>query len=372
MPEKVVVVGLGDPEALPKAARRAIEGADLVVGGRRHLDALGLDGLVIGGDIAAIMAAVEAAPGVVCVLASGDPGFFGIVRPLAERFDLEVHPAPSSVSLAFARVGLPWDDAAVVSAHGRPLGAVPPGKVAVLTAPDTPPEAVGAALAGDGRRVAVCSRLGLDGEQTVRTDVAGLAAGRWDPLSVVLLWDEPGVGPKSVAWGLPDERFRHRDGMITKAEVRAIVLGKLDLPPTGVLWDVGAGSGSVAVEAARLRPGLRVIAVERDGDDAARIRANAEAHGVVVEVVEGAAPAALQGLSDPDRVFVGGGGLEVLDACRARCPAVVATYAAIDRAAAAAERLGQLVQVGLAHGRRLPDGGVRLASENPVFVVWST
>jgi len=103
-----------------------------------------------------------------------------------------------------------------------------------------------------------------------------------------------------------------------------------------------------------------------------RIRANADAHGVVVEVIEGAAPDSLVDLPDPDRIFVGGGGLDVLDACIGRCPRIVATYASIGRAAAAADRLGNLVQVGVARGERLPDGGLRLAAENPVFIVWST
>jgi precorrin-6Y C5,15-methyltransferase (decarboxylating) len=161
--------------------------------------------------------------------------------------------------------------------------------------------------------------------------------------------------------------------MVTKAEVRAVALGKLALPATGVLWDVGAGSGSVAVECAALRPGLRVIAVERDPDQAGRVRANAAAHGVEVEVVEGSAPGALAGLPAPDRAFVGGGGLGVLDAVLgALSPGgrVVATFAAVDRAAAAGARLGRLVQVGVARGQVLPDGGMRLAAENPVFVAW--
>lgn len=381
MPERIVVVGVIDPEALSKAARHAIETADLVVGGRRHLDALAPAGMVIGGDVPAVLDAIAAEPGVVCVVASGDPGFFGVVRPLAERFGpdrVEVHPAPSSVAVAFARLGLPWDDAIVVSAHGRVLAdavtsAAGP-KVAVLTSPGNSPEALGRALldAGvDERSVIVCSRLGRDDEVIEHTDMAGLAAGGWDPLSVVVLLTGDGVGPKSLAWGLPDAAFEHRAGMVTKAEVRAVVLGKLDLPATGVVWDVGAGSGSVAIEIARVRPGLRVIAVERRADDTARIRANAVAHAVAVDVVEGEAPGCLDGLPDPDRVFVGGGGLDVLDAVLQRAPRrVVATYAAVDRAATAADRLGEVVQVGLARGERLPDGGWRLAAENPVFVVW--
>jgi precorrin-6B C5,15-methyltransferase / cobalt-precorrin-6B C5,C15-methyltransferase len=377
VPERIFVLGVNDRGSLPEPPWFPMETADLIVGGQRHLDEFGLDGLAIGGDVGAVLDAIAAEPGKVCVLASGDPGFFGIVRPLAERFGtelLDVHPAPSSVSLAFARLGLPWDDAVVVSAHGRALDAarLHGPKVAVLTSPDNPPELVGKLLDGDdGRSVAVCSRLGTDDEAVVRTDVRGLASGTWDPLSVVLLIAGDGVGPKSVTWGASDDAYAHRAGMITKSEVRAVVLAKLELPATGVLWDVGAGSGSVAIECAQLCPGLRVIAVERVEEDVERIHGNARKHCVDVEVVTGDAPGILDGLPDPDRVFVGGGGIEVLDAVLVRCSGrVVATYAALDRAAIAAERLGQVVQVGVNRGERLPDGGLRLAAENPVFVVW--
>jgi precorrin-6Y C5,15-methyltransferase (decarboxylating) len=176
-----------------------------------------------------------------------------------------------------------------------------------------------------------------------------------------------------LAWGLPDTAFAHRQGMVTKAEVRAVVLGKLALPAAGVLWDVGAGSASVAVECALIAPGLTVVAVECDSEDAERARDNAVAHGVNVQVVHGSAPGCLASLADPDRVFVGGGGLGVLDAVLARLRPggrVVATYAAVDRAAAAAERLGHLVQVQVSRGQRLPDGSFRLAAQNPVFVAW--
>jgi precorrin-6Y C5,15-methyltransferase (decarboxylating) len=179
--------------------------------------------------------------------------------------------------------------------------------------------------------------------------------------------------PATLAWGLADDRFVHRGGMVTKSEVRAVALGKLGLPGQGVLWDIGAGSGSVAIECARLAPGLRVFAVEERSDDAARLTANIRAHGVNVTVVESRAPAALAGLPDPDRVFVGGGGVDVLDAAMTRLRPggrVVASYAALDRAADAAERLGNVVQIGVQRGCRLPDGGWRLAAANPVFIAW--
>ncbi|HEV7686810.1 MAG TPA: precorrin-6y C5,15-methyltransferase (decarboxylating) subunit CbiE, partial [Acidimicrobiia bacterium] len=331
----------------------------------------------------------------VCLLASGDPGFFGIVRVASARFGpgaLEVHPAPSSVAMAFARAGLHWDDAVVVSAHGRPMPAaveevLPRPKVAVLTAPDQPPEALGRALldAGCGpRRVTVCARLGHDDEAVTRTDLDGLAAGAFAPLAVVLL-EVPGAldgaapgavsassGGPTLAWGLPDHRYAHRAGMVTKAEVRAVALGKLALPGTGVLWDVGAGSGSVAVECSRLAPGLRVFAVERRPDDLERLRENTVGTGVVV--VDGEAPDVLAGLPDPDRVFLGGGGLNVLESVLDRLRPgglVVATYVALDRAAAAATRLGSMVHVAVSRGVPLGgSGALRLAAENPVFVCW--
>jgi precorrin-6Y C5,15-methyltransferase (decarboxylating) len=250
----------------------------------------------------------------------------------------------------------------------------------VLVSPDNPPEALGKELLGLCQgpvKVVVASRLGLDGEAVVHTDLPGLAAGTWDPLSVVIILRGPpgsGIGQRPVLqWGRNEQAFAHRAGMVTKSEVRAVALSKLSLPATGVLWDVGAGSGSVAIEASLLSPALSVYAVERDAADVEQIGANASRLGAAITVVHGAAPSALAGLPDPDRAFVGGGGLDVLDAVIARLRPggqVVATFAAMDRAAAAADRLGQLVQMASGRGARLPDGGWRLAAENPVFVVW--
>lgn len=387
----VSVVGLVGGVGYGARAAAAVAGAEVVVGSRRHLDAVSCppdaEQVALDGPLGAVLDTVAARADAgrdVCVLASGDPGFFGIVRALGERLGsrrLRVYPAPSSVSLAFAAVGLSWDDATVVSAHGRPLAeavarATGP-KAAVLTAPDSPPEAIGAALVAarcGPREVAVVSRLGEAGQAVTRTDLAGLAAGTFDPLSVVIVLD-PGAGrcSPSLAWGLPETAFAHRSRMITKAEVRAVILAKLDLPACGVLWDVGAGSGSVGIEAARIRPGLQVWAVEQREDDAARIRDNAGAHGVTVRLLRGEAPAAFEALPDPDRVFVGGGGLAVLEAARARLRpggVIVASFALIDRAAAAWKLLGNLVQINVARGVGVGAGGVRLTAENPVFLCW--
>lgn len=389
----VSIIGLHGGQWYGRDAEQALRKADLLIGAARQFELLPDDlpgeRRELWGPLDQVLDLAEsrARDGQsVAILASGDPGFFGFVRIAAARFGagvLAVHPAPSAVALAFARAGVNWDDAVVVSAHGRPLDvavatALTHPKVAVLVSRDNPPEAIGAALVDSdcgARDVTVCSRLGEPDEVVVNTDLAGLAAGTYDPLSVVLLRSPDSIGRDNgmgVSWGRAEDDFEHRAGMITKAEVRAVALGKLSIPGAGVLWDVGAGSGSVAAECARLAPGLRVYAVERRSDDVQRLRRNVR--GLAVTVVEAEAPACLDQLPAPDRVFVGGGGIEVLDAALGRLRpngVIVATYATIDHAAVAAERLGNLVQVAVSRGARIGDrGGFRLAAENPVFVCW--
>lgn len=386
------VVGAHGGQYFGGAAVAAVARAAVLVGSSRHLSFIDVDPdravIEMTGGLHGILDQIaehRCAGRDVCVLSSGDPGFFGIVRLLGERFgrdQLTVHPAPSSIALGFARIGMSWDDAVVVSAHGRPSdGAVAAvlqyPKVAVLTAPLQPPQSLGQRLIeaqSPPRDVVIASRLGEPDEQLVHTDVAGLAAGDFDPMSVVLFLDPRAevIDQPSLSWGLPEQNFAHRNGMITKSEVRAVALGKLDLPVSGVLWDVGAGSGSVAIECARLRPRLRVFAVERDPVDAERIRSNARLHGAAVTVVTGSAPDALIALPSPDRVFIGGGGIDVLDACLERLVesgTLVATHVIVDRAAHSWRRLGNMVQISVSRGQSIA-GGVRLDAQNPVFITW--
>ncbi|GHI08687.1 precorrin-6Y C5,15-methyltransferase [Streptomyces cellostaticus] len=400
----ITVVGTGTSTEAPPVPGDVLAGAALVVGGRRHLDAVrlpeGAERIVLG-PLAPALDAIGEYVGKelpVVVLASGDPGFFGIVRALAERFGagrLDVRPGVSSVATAFARLGLPWDDAVVVSAHGRDLRTAVTvcrahPKVAVLTGPGAGPAELGAAL-GDDRVLVVASALGdPERERVERVTPAEAAARDWGTaVSVVLCLDETralgavrtvaGVPARPDRWALDESEFAHRDSMITKFEVRALALARLGPRLGDLVWDVGAGSGSVAVECARL--GAAVVAVEKTGDGVERIRANARAHGVDVDVVHGAAPAALSGLGDdPDAVFVGGGGRElptIVTACarRARRTVVVA-MAALDRVPAAREALtgagftcdGVLLQS--SRLAPLPGDVTRLAATNPVFLLW--
>jgi precorrin-6Y C5,15-methyltransferase (decarboxylating) len=237
--------------------------------------------------------------------------------------------------------------------------------------------------------VAVCSRLGSPEEEVRELSLAQLSEGRFDPLSVVILlgpgrlpltgWSDARTTPdpddrgRVLAWGRDEATYAHRDGMITKSETRSVVLGKLSLPTRGVLWDVGAGSGSVAIECASLSPGLTVFAIESNAEDAERISANAAASRVGVHVITGSAPDVLDDLPAPDRAFVGGGGIGVLESVLAHLAPgghVVASFAALDRALEGARLLGDLVQVRADRGERMADGSWRLVATNPVFVAW--
>jgi len=470
----ITVVGM-DGSPLGPRAGAALRSATLVVGGRRHLAALpalaatrsgageaaappslattrsgpgsgageaaaaDLPGegvrTVVLGELAPALDALAAHDGDAVVLASGDPGFFGIVRALRERgLAAVVLPAVSSVALAFARAGLPWDDAVVVSAHGRDLRpavnvcrAHP--KVAVLTGPGAGPAEIAAALAGWDRRLVVCEQLGSCDERITECSPASAANHTWTDPNVVLVlaegatysvimgkwsWEQPqsrdhetGPGRRSTAdgadavrgmdgedaarcpgwawprqaiadgWALGEEQFDSRDAVITKAEVRALALARLAPAPGTLVWDVGAGSGSVGVECARF--GAAVIAVERDARRCDRIRANARRHAVDVRTVQGEAPHALDGLPPPDAVFVGGGGQTVIEAVAGRRPArIVVALAAVERAGAALATLAAADYAAdgvLLHGARfapLPGDVHRLAATNPVFLVWGT
>jgi precorrin-6Y C5,15-methyltransferase (decarboxylating) len=314
------------------------------------------------------------------------------VRALAERVGHErlvVHPAPSSVAVAFARLGIPWDDAVIVSAHARdPRPALHAAlrypKVAILTSPAYDPAWFAARL--PGRRLVVAQRLGHDDERVLSGSAQELAAQTFAQPNVLLaLGDVAANGngrtqtwpPRNPPrWALADEAFDHRAGMITKAEVRALALARLGPGLGDLIWDVGCGSGSVAVECARL--GAAVIAIDSDPDAIERTRHNAHAHEVPVGTVAGHAPDALSDLPDPDAAFVGGGGADleaILDLCATRAArAVVVTLVLVQRVGPVLDRLaghGLQTDATMLQASRLSPlaGGHRLAAENPVVVV---
>jgi precorrin-6Y C5,15-methyltransferase (decarboxylating) len=398
----LTVVGI-DGGPLTGAARRALSGAQVAVGAARHLAAADLlpqacERITLGPLAPALERLRAAGQRPVVVLASGDPGFFGIVRRLrSEGFDPDVLPAASSVAVAFARLGRSWDQAVVVTAHGRDLRpalnacrAQP--LVAVLTEPGAGGCELGAGLVGWSRRLVVLENLGGPAERVWELTAEQAAAGDWGHPHVVVSiadsgpWDgvaddplrldnQPAAAP-AAGWALPETAYSHRDSMITKAEVRALVVARLRPRLGRLIWDVGAGSGSVGVECAAL--GSAVIALDSDQRACDLVHANASRHAVsaAVLVIRGSAPAVLRGLPDPDAAFVGGGGLDALAAVADRRPArVVAALAALDRVGPAVDILrsnGFLVEgVQLSASRLtdLPGGSLRLAATNPVVVL---
>ena len=381
---RIAVLGVSGGR-VPPGTEPLLAGAAVVAGGRAVL-ALAPPGarrVELGAGIGDTLAGLAREPGPVCVLASGDPGFFGVVRALGEIAGperLDVHPSPSSVSLAFARLGLPWDDALVVSAHGRdPRPAIHAAlshpKVAVLTEPRAPAGDIVAALAGSGRTVTVAEALGTGGERVTTGTPEELAGREFDEPNVVLVRDGR-LPQRPRSWALPEDAFEHRGGMITKAEVRAVTLAALGPGSGDLVWDVGCHSGSVGIECARL--GAAVIGIDSDPEAMELTRRNAERHGVAVRTVLGTAPAALIGLPDPDAAFIGGGGEglpAVLDEVAPRTRrAVVVALAVIERIGPALEQLAghglDVTATTLQASRLRPlAGGHRLAAENPVAVI---
>jgi len=336
------------------------------------------------------------------VLASGDPLWFGIGRLLLQRFGPEAlafQPAPSSMQLAFARIGRPWQDASWISLHGRdsaPLATAlqkRPAALAVLTDPHQGgAAAVRTLLRASGLEASyafwLCERLGHPAERVQRLASQTPLPADLDPLNLVLLVAEPPEQPAEPAalplFGLEDGLFLQlpdRPGLMTKREVRIQVLADLDLPPKGVLWDLGAGVGSIGLEALRLRPDLELWALEQRGGSGSLIRANAERLGVApAGVVEGRAPDALAELPDPDRVVIGGGGSEraavlaaVMERLRpgGRLVIPLATIEALAELRPLLERAGFALGVSQHQawrGAPLADG-TRLAPLNPVLVL---
>jgi precorrin-6B C5,15-methyltransferase / cobalt-precorrin-6B C5,C15-methyltransferase len=393
---RITVVGL-DGRLLDGEIERLLVDAALVAGGWQHLETLGVErgrAVVLRGDLSEALARIEGTEGPVVVLASGDPGFFGIVRLLGGQFgreNLRVLPGLSSVALAFARAGLSWDDAVTVSAHGRdPRRAVnvcrAHPKVAVLTSPDFGPAELAEALGGLDRTFVVAEKLGEADERVFHGDTGTVMGMEWEDPNMVLVLDEERMpeakgwissGIQSPSrWALPDGEFEHRSGMISKSSTRALILSRLGPGPGDLIWDVGAGSGSVAIECARL--GAAAIAIERDPESCARIRHNAHRHNTNVQLIEGKAPEALRDLSEPDAVFVGGSGgafdeIVKLSAVRAR-RAVVLALVTLERVVPAAQLLENCdleVETTFLQTSKMKGVGNlhRLAAESVVFVV---
>ncbi len=321
------IVGIGEDgvTGLNASARGLVAAADIVFGGERHIELASslirkerrpwpspFDG--------AVDEVLQHRGRQVCVLATGDPFHYGVGAVLARRVDareMYVLPAPSAFSLAAARLGWSLQQTVLLSVHGRALDLVrphlqPDGRVLALTSDANGPAALATLLATlgfGGSRLTVFEALGGPRERIRSTTAAAFDLDTVDPLNTVAIEVAAAADARVLARapGLPDALFEH-DGQITKCEIRAVTLSALAPRRGELLWDIGAGAGSVAIEWMLADPAMRAIAIERRLERIGRIRRNAAAFGVPgLEIVEGAAPAALAKLAPPDAIFIGGG-----------------------------------------------------------------
>jgi precorrin-6Y C5,15-methyltransferase (decarboxylating) len=396
-PAGLTVVGVGADgwPGLSGTATAALTSAEVIFGSSRQLTLL--PSAVTAERVPWPSPLVPALPGLLdahrgrrlAVLASGDPMFHGIGTTLVRLLGaaaVRVLPHPSSVSLAAARLGWPLPEVDVLSLVTAPVEELHPlihphRKILVLSAGAHTPAAVAALLTSRGygdSSVSVLSQLGGPAEQIRTGRAAELDAGDIDPLNVIAVVCSGGSEPRPLVPGLPDDVYES-DGQLTKREVRAVTLAILGPQPGELLWDVGAGSGSIAIEWMRAHRDCRAIAVESDPVRAGRIRRNAGALGVPkLTVVEGRAPAALDGLAGPDVVFVGGGVTRegVVEAAWAALPSggrLVANAVTLESEAALAARYAELggEMTRIAVNRASPIGGFTGWRAMMPVTIWS-
>ena len=320
------LVGIGEDglEGLVPAARQLIAQADFVVGGKRHLALAGClkaETMTWPTPIENALDAIEARRGrSICVLASGDPFFFGVGAMLMRRFQADQMnsiPAPSAFALAASRLGWSQQNCVLLTLHGRPLEAIiphlqPNARILALSWDGATPAKLATLLTalGMGRsRLMVCEAMGGPGERIRTTQAHDFALDNVAALNTIALEVVVEHGSRVLprAAGLPDEWFEH-DGQITKREIRAMTLSSLGPRRGELLWDVGSASGSVAIEWMLADPANSAVAIEARRDRAQRIARNARSFGVPgLSVVTCEAPHAFADLARPDAIFIGGG-----------------------------------------------------------------
>jgi precorrin-6Y C5,15-methyltransferase (decarboxylating) len=405
---RIHIIGVGGDglAGLTARARDLLQSADVVFGSEGVLDLLPelkAERHPLGSDLQEVIATLTHLLGRkrVAIVAGGDPLFYGVARYLCDRMGkdrFEVLPHVSSMQLAFARVKETWEEAYLTNLQTHPLESVldrirTADTVGLFTSEaEGPPEVARQLLARglDYFRAYVCENLGAPDERVTQGELADIQEMEFDPLNVLILKRKPGRPDQQAApgrfrrFGNPDDVFaqsRPKSGLITQAEVRAIALAQLAIQPGSVVWDVGAGSGSVAIEAARLsEPGM-VYAVEQDAADFHLILANADTFGVRnLKAVHGTAPAVFAGLPAPDAVFVGGTGHEVARLLEAAWKALrpggqlvvnVATLESLSATHEALKRVAGTVQVLLVNVARGTEQleTLRFEAVNPTFLL---
>ena len=406
--DKVHIIGLGSDglAGLTGRARELLSAAELVIGSDHALSLVPevkAERVRIGTDLQQLVQSIESNLGKkrMVVTASGDPLFYGVARYLCDRLGkerFEVLPHVSSMQLAFARVKESWEDAYLTNLATHTLESVldrirVAETVGVFTSEEEDPPTIARQLLARGLdyfRAYVCENLGAPNERVTQGELAEIADIEFAPLNVMILKRKPGrpdlqrTPSRFRRFGNPDDAFAQsqpKSGLITQAEVRAIALAQLDVQPASVVWDIGAGSGAVAIEAAQLAHQGMVYAIEQDAADFHLILANAETFGVHnIKAIHGTAPGVFTGLPAPDAIFVGGTGREVARLLEAayhtlrpggRLVVNVATLESLNATYAALKALASPVQamlVNVARGNEQLET-LRFEAVNPTFVL---
>ena len=396
-PVYIIGVGVDGPAGLSQAAREIIERANELWGSERLLamwPAARQKIVLLGKDLAvALQALAHRLPGrQVVILASGDPGFYGVAANVLKTLPAEevrVFPQVSCLQAAFARINVHWGEAAFTSAHARPVSEViglarrfP--KVGILTDPTQSPPWMAAKLLAAGIpecRAVVCENLGQADEKITNTRLVELPQMDFAPLNVLLLIHDPGWKPAPAFAPRPDSAYRHKRGLITKSDVRAISIARLGICETDVIWDIGAGSGAVSIEMAEIAWRGQVFAIEKDEECLACLRENITHYGVTnVQVIAGEAPQASVGLPPPSVAFIGGSSgklVEILAQIEESAPPgcrVAANFTLLENLLLAFNWMQArgwepaLSEMQFSYG--IPTaGGTRLAPANPVFIL---
>jgi precorrin-6Y C5,15-methyltransferase (decarboxylating) len=395
---KVHIIGVAPEGSLLPEARRLLNQAELVFGGRRLLrvfPSLSGEKIIIKNNLAEVASLIKRNLGRkrMVVLASGDPNFYGIASYLTGRLGknaVDIIPHVSAMQLAFARIKESWEDAVFVSVHSRPIADIvgvvgSNAKLGVFTDDKHTPAAIARVLLEhgvDGYRAYVCQNLGSKGEKVVKTDLHGLAKMKFSPLNVlILLKEKPKTRPQPIL-GIPEASFyRRREGLITKQELRAVSLAKMHLAEGSIVWDIGAGSGAVSIEASFLARKGHIYAIEKNEKDIAIIKKNLRKFNAYnVEVVKTFAPDGLNNLPDPTAVFIGGSGgrvKEILDLVSQRLKPgghIVINVVALENLSAAVNALKargfvpDITLVNIARSTKVMEL-TRFEALNPVFVV---
>ena len=418
---KITIIGIGY-KPFDKKTREIILGSDVILASKRLLEVFqGYEEFEVVRDKVSVLNNISETiefirnnykTKKIALIASGDPMFSGIGRRAVEEFGkdaLEIIPDLSSIQTAFARIKEPWDDAFLISLHGGPEPAkrrrLPYGiqdipylverhnKIAILTDRENNPAVIAKVLSLSpvahslSPMLYVCERLGYEDEKITEgpsEEIAGMLFS--DPNVVIILSSQsvsPAVKPPSITFGLVEDEILHSRGLITKDEIRSVTIHKLRLPQAGVFWDIGSGSGSISIEAARLFPGLKVFAIEKNTEQILNIKKNKirfEASNI--EIIEGVAPDVLKELPSPDRVFIGGSSGQLEEIISLLTKKMFSGIAIINatkietlaQATAELQKAGfrvDMSQVSVSRTKAV-DNGNFLSALNPVFIIRGT